>query len=99
VFAEVRNLPAGHEDDLILATRGWCFPSAKPTPAASPGVAIAAAALLSHDLGGWHTPTVQQAMGWVIRIGAPVSRAVSDHTTFRVHGFSMYADAHLWRGW
>jgi predicted Zn-dependent peptidase len=26
-----------------------------------------------------------------------VSWAVADHTTFRVHGFSLFADAHLWR--
>jgi zinc protease len=67
------------------------------TGGGKPGVAVAAAALLSHDRAGWLTPTEQQAMDWVIRIGAPVRRAVSDHTTFRVHGFSMYADAHLWR--
>jgi zinc protease len=67
------------------------------TGGGKPGVAIAAAALLAHDLQGWLTPTERQVMGWVIRIGAPVTWAVSDHTTFRVHGFSMYADAHLWR--
>ena len=26
-----------------------------------------------------------------------MSWLVSDHTTFRVHGFSLFADAHLWR--
>jgi zinc protease len=67
------------------------------TGGGKPGVAIAAAALLSLDRAGWHTPAERQAMDWVSRIGAPVGWAVSDHTTFRVHGFSMYADAHLWR--
>jgi zinc protease len=67
------------------------------TGGGKPGVALAAAALLSHDRGSWPAPTERQAIDWVIRIGAPVRWAVSDHTTFRVHGFSMYADAHLWR--
>src|SRR5262249_4854425 len=67
------------------------------TGGGKPGVAAAAAALLSHDRAGWHTPAQRQAMAWVIRIGAPVEWVASDHTAFRVHGFSIYADAHLWR--
>ena len=67
------------------------------TGGGKPGVAIAAAGLLWHDFQGWFTEAERQAMGWVIRLGAPVAWAVTDHTAFRVHGFSLFADGHLWR--
>lgn len=74
------------------------FPvGAAGTGGGKPGVATAAAGLLSHDYQGWFTPKERQVFDWVVRLGAPVSRLVSDHTTFRVHGFSLFADAHLWR--
>jgi zinc protease len=61
------------------------------------GVATAAAGLLSHDVRSLYTVQQMQIADWVIRLGAPVSWTVSDHTTFRVHGFSLAADAHVWR--
>jgi zinc protease len=61
------------------------------------GVATAAAAVLSHDVDTWFTSKEREIVNWVFRIGAPVSWAVTDHTTFRVHGFSLFADGHLWR--
>jgi len=61
------------------------------------GVATAAAALLSHELDTWFTPKEREIVNWVLRIGAPISRMVTDHTTFRVRGFSLFADCHLWR--
>jgi zinc protease len=61
------------------------------------GVAIAAAGMLWHDLQGWFTPTERRIVDWVLRLGAPVEWTVTDHTAFRVHGFSLFADAHLWR--
>jgi zinc protease len=67
------------------------------TGGGKPGVAVAAAHLLSHDVQGRFTPKEQQAVSWVYRIGARVASTVSDHTTFLVHGSSPYADAHLWR--
>lgn len=74
------------------------FPvGAADTDGGKPGVPTAAAGLLSHDFQAWFTPTERQTVDWVVRIGAPVSWLVSDHTTFRVHGSSMFADAHLWR--
>ena len=38
-----------------------------------PGVATAAAAVLSHDYQGWFTPRERQTVDWVVRLGAPVS--------------------------
>lgn len=67
------------------------------TGGGEPGVAIAAAELLSHNYRASFTPAERQTMEWVVGLGAPVESAVSDHTTFRVHGFSARADAHLWR--
>ena len=78
--------------------RAWCSRSAQPTTGGGkPGVATAAAGMLWHDLQGWFTAAEREAMGWVLHLGAPVSWTVTDHTTFRVHGFSLFADAHLWR--
>src|SRR5262249_17816367 len=62
-----------------------------------PGVATAAAGVLWHDLQSWFTPAARRTGDWVLHLGAPVSWTVTDHTTFRVHGFSLFADAHLWR--
>jgi predicted Zn-dependent peptidase len=74
------------------------FPvGAADTGGGKPGVATAAAELLSHDYQTWFTPTERRTMEWVVGLGAPVESTVSDHTTFRVHGFSLVADAHLWR--
>jgi zinc protease len=67
------------------------------TGSGKPGVATAAAELLSHDYQGWFTPAERRTVEWVAGLGAPVAWSVSDHTTFRVHGFSLFADAHLWR--
>jgi hypothetical protein len=67
------------------------------TGGGKPGVAIAAAGLLWHDFQSWFTETERQVMGWVVRLGAPVAWAVTDHTAFRVRGFSLFADGHLWR--
>jgi len=74
------------------------FPvGAADTGGGKPGVATAAAGMLWHDLMGWLGPAEREAVGWVLHLGAPVSWTVTDHTTFRVHGFSLFADAHLWR--
>jgi hypothetical protein len=74
------------------------FPvGAADTDGSKPGVPTAAAGMLAHDFQAWLTGAERQTVNWVVRIGAPVSWEVSDHTTFRVHGFSMFADAHLWR--
>jgi zinc protease len=61
------------------------------------GVSTAAAAVLSHEVDVWFTPKERELVNWVLHLGAPVSWAVTDHTTFRVHGFSLFADCHLWR--
>ncbi|HEX4422315.1 MAG TPA: insulinase family protein [Kofleriaceae bacterium] len=61
------------------------------------GVATAAAAVLSHDFAHPLAPNEKQTVNWVLRIGAPVSWWIGEHTTFRVHGFSLFADCHLWR--
>jgi zinc protease len=67
------------------------------TGGGNPGVAIAAAELLSHDYQASFTPAERRTVDWVVQLGAPVASMVSDHTTFWVHGFSQVADAHLWR--
>jgi zinc protease len=67
------------------------------TGGGKPGVAVAAAELLSHDFPSQFWPKQQKVARWVYRLGAPVRQLVSDHTMFRVHGSSPYADAHLWR--
>ncbi len=67
------------------------------TGGGKPGVAVAAAQLLSYDSPSKSAEKAQQAANWVFRLGAQVTNAVSDHTTFRIHGFSLYADAYLWQ--
>jgi zinc protease len=61
------------------------------------GLAIAAAQMLIHDFPSQFVPKPLKVAFWVLELGAPVARVVSDHTTFHVHGASPYADAHLWR--
>jgi zinc protease len=61
------------------------------------GAAIATAGVLSYDVDTWFTPKQREIVSWVFRIGAPVTWSVTDHTTFRIHGFSLFADGHLWR--
>jgi zinc protease len=74
------------------------FPVGETATAGGPqGVALAAARLLSHDPQDRLTPKQRRIVDWVLRQGAPVSWHVSDHTSFRVHGFSLAADGHLWR--
>jgi predicted Zn-dependent peptidase len=60
-------------------------------------VAAAAANQLSHDYQVRFTPAEWRTVQWVVGLGAPVGWTVSDHTMFVVHGFSLFADAHLWR--
>ena len=69
------------------------FPvGAADTGGGKPGWATAAAGMLWNHLQGWFTAAEREAMGWVLHLGAPVSWTVTDHTTFRVHGFSLFAD-------
>lgn len=61
------------------------------------GLARAAADLLKHDVKRRYELKEQLVLQWVLRLGAQLSPEVSEHTTFQVRGFSLFADWHLWR--
>ena len=67
------------------------------TGGGKPGIAVAAAEQLAYDSPSKSAAKAQEAARWVFLLGAQVARRVSDHTTFRIHGFSLYADALLWQ--
>jgi zinc protease len=60
------------------------------------GVADAAAELLEH---GTREITLKDfaIQDWVLRLGARLSAAVDEYTTFTVRGSSTFADWHVWR--
>lgn len=67
------------------------------TGGGKPGVAVAAAELLSHDAPNRFAVKAQVVASWVFRLGVSTASTVSDHTTFWTRGPSLYADAYLWR--
>lgn len=61
------------------------------------GIARVAAQLLKHNVTQEYDFRDSRILKWVLRRGARLSAEVTEHTTFGVRGFSLYADWHLWR--
>lgn len=73
------------------------FPAGESMTSPTPGLATMAAGLLEHDIDRPYKYGDLFTLKWMLGLGAQLSTRVTSHTMFRVRGFSLFADWHLWR--
>lgn len=72
------------------------FPAGERPGVTRPGLAAAASSQLADHSLAHGGDRDRDAMYWVHGLGASEGRMAADHSTFRVRGFSLFADWHVW---